>query len=139
MIAASPFARASECEQLLEQLSRYDAVVSIKAVLRDAKDILRLLALYSFRSPQRAERLCAELSSRYRKEILFLYGSAVLLRRQSDSCYLRLEQLLPVLIRVAALRLSQEGILSLSHAQLMQSDGMLLRLLQKAEQQKTGG
>lgn len=139
MIAPDFPPASSECEQMLAMLSRCPGSRCASAVLRDAQEIRRLLALYSFRSPQRAERLCAELSSRYRKEILSLYGRAVLLRRQSDSTYLRLEQLLAQLVRVAALRLIRDGALSLSPAQLTQSDGMLLKLLEKEIQQSAGG
>lgn len=137
MIAADFSSALSECEQMLALLSRCDKSRCAGGVLRDAQEIRRLLSLYSFRTPHRAERLCAELTSRYRGDILALYGNSVLSRRQSDSAYLRLEQLLSLLVRVAALRLAHEGALSLSHAQLTQSDGMLLALLEKEMQQKT--
>lgn len=139
MIAPDPPRFHHETEPLFSLLSRLDAQQILRGILADADDILRLLSLYSFRSPQRAERLCAELSSRYRAEALSLYGSAFLLRRQSESCYLRLEQLLSVLARVAALRLVRAGTLSLSPTQLTLSDGMLLRLLKKEAQQKADG
>lgn len=121
----------SECEQLLSLLDRYADIQSIGCVLADAAQIKRLLSLYSFRAPARAEHLCAEVSSRYRKELLSLYGNAALPRRQSESCYLRLEQQLPLLARVALLRLCKAGVLPFSHSQLTLSDGMLLRLLRK--------
>lgn len=139
LIAANPSRAPHETEQMLSLLSRLDTRCQARDVLDHAEEICRLLSLYSFRAPQRADRLCAELSSRYRKDALALYGSAFLLRRQSDSAYLRLEQLLPVLIRVAALRLVRAGILSLSLTQLTLSDGMLLRLLEKEAKQKAGG
>ena len=128
-----------ETEQLLTLLSRIHPRRHIKPVLDDAEEICRLLSLYSFRAPHRAERLYTELSSRYREEALSLYGSTFLLRRRSDSAYLCLEQLLPVLIRVAMLRLIRAGALSLSVTQLTLSDGMLLHLLEKESQQKAGG
>lgn len=121
----------SECEQLLALLSRYADVQGVGCVLADAAQIKRLLALYSFRTPARAEQLCAEVSSRYRRELLALYGRAAISRRQSESCYLRLEQQLPLLARVALLRLCQSGALSFSPSQLMLSDGMLLAVLEK--------
>ncbi len=139
MIAANSPRAPHETEQMLALLSRLDTRRHAKDVLADADEIRRLLSLYSFRAPQRAERLCAELSSRYRKEALALYGGSFLLCRQSDSCYLRLEQLLPVLVRVAALRLVHAGALSLSITQLTLGDGMLLHLLEKEAQQKAGG
>lgn len=122
----------SECEQILLLLARRDKSNLLRQVLHDAQEIRRLLSLYSFRSPQRAERLCAEMSSRYHEDILALYGSAAYTRRQSSSVYLRLEQQLPLLARVAALRLSRAGVLNLSSSQLLLSDGMLLCLIQKA-------
>lgn len=139
MTAVSPSHAQHETEEILALLSRLDTRRCAKEVLDDAGKICRLLSLYSFRSPQQAEHLCTELTSRYRKDALTLYGSAFLLHRQSDSCYLRLEQLLSLLLRAAALRLVCAGCLSLSPMQLTQSDGMLLQLLSKEAQQKTGG
>ena len=139
MIAVNPTLPEHETGQMLALLSRLDPRHCISGVLADAQEICRLLSLYSFRTPQRAERLCAEVSSRYRAEALTLYGGAFLLRRQSDSPYLRLEQLLSLLVRIAALRLSREGILSLSATQLTLSDGMLLALLRNELQSKAGG
>lgn len=131
MIAVNDSPALSECEQSLMLLARLDKREHISSVLRDAQEIRRLLVFYSFRSLQRAEHLYAEISSRYHEDILSLYGSAAYARRQSSSVYLRLEQQLPLLARIAALRLSRAGVIRLSHSQLMLSDGMLLHLLQK--------
>lgn len=130
MILPAP-CEPTECQQMLSLLARYESAANVGCVLADAAQIQRLLTLYSFRSPAPAERLCAEVSSRYRAELLALYGSAALSRRQSESCYLRLEQLLPLLARVAMLRLCRAGALPFSHSQLTLSDGMLLSLLEK--------
>lgn len=131
----SEYQDQSECEQLLTLLNRYAAIEGVGCVLADAAQITRLLSLYSFRTPTRAEQLCAEVSSRYRKELLALYGNSALLRRQSESCYLRLEQQLPLLARVALLRLCKAGIFPFSHSQLTLSDGMLLNLLRREIEQ----
>ena len=131
MIAANSPHTLSECELLLDLLARLDRRKLSAQVLRDAQEIRRQLSMYSFRSSHHAERLCAEIASRYHEDVLALYGSTAFVHRQSDSCYLRLEQLLPLLARIAALRLSRAGELSISHSQLMLGDGMLLRLLQK--------
>jgi len=139
LTAVTPFHVQHETQEILALISRLDACRCAKEAIDDAERICRLLSLYSFRSTQQAERLCTELTSRYRKDALALYGSAFLLHRQSDSCYLRLEQLLSLVLRAAALRLVRAGNLSLSHIQLTQSDGMLLHLLSKEAQQKTGG
>ena len=130
MIAANSPHTPSDCELLLDLLARIDRRKLSAQVLGDAQEIRRLLSMYSFRSSHRAERLCAEIASRYHEDVLALYGSAAFVRRQSDSCYLRLEQMLPVLARVAALKLSRAGELNVSHSQLMLGDGMLLRQLQ---------
>ncbi len=137
MIAPDASHIRSESDRMLSLLSRHERLNTVRGVLRDAREVQRLLALYSFRSPQRAERLCAELSSRYRPDILALYGSGALSRRQSSSVYLRLEQLLSLLLRVAALRLVRAGALSLSVTQLTQSDAMLLHLLESQNEKNT--
>ena len=137
MTAADSLCASTECELMLDLLSRHKSAPLIAGILRDAQDIRRLLHLHSFRKSESAERLCAEISSRYREEILSLSSGSMLLRRQSSSVYLRLEQLLGHLVRVALLRLSREGVLSFSHTQLMHSDGMLLALLMN-EAQKSG-
>ena len=49
---------------------------------------------YSFRTPQLADRFADMLEARYRYEIFAIYGPSLLLRRSSDSSYLRLDQLL---------------------------------------------
>lgn len=130
MFAQAP--AVSECTQMLALLDRFRSVPCVRDVLCDAEEIQRLLALYSFRSPHQADRLAGELSSRYRADILALYGSAGASRRQSENCYLRLEQLSGILVRVAVMRLMQAGMLKLSRSQLMLGDGMLLGVLEKA-------
>jgi len=131
LTAADYTTAGSECEQLLSLLSRYEAHPCIRRVLEDAREICRLLRLYSFRSSHHPEKLLSELAARYRPEILSLYGNAVLPRRESSSCYLRLEALAPMLIRVAMRRLILEHKLPLTLTQLTLSDGILVRLLQK--------
>ena len=86
---------------------------------------------YSFRTPQLADRFADMLEARYRYEIFAIYGPSLLLRRSSDSSYLRLDQLLSSLIRVAVLRLCCEGIYSLTSAQIASGDGLLCLALQK--------
>jgi len=127
----------SECELALDLLSRSNNAAAIADILRDAQQIRRLVHLYSFRTPETAERLCAEIAARYRREMLSLCSGAILLRRQSSSVYLRLEQLLSQLLRVAIMRLSRAGALPISHTQLMHGDGMLLALLMD-HSKKTG-
>ncbi|MBR5288416.1 MAG: hypothetical protein IKU34_07505 [Clostridia bacterium] len=139
MTAAGITAPASECELALDLLSRHHCAAVIDGIVRDAQEVRRLLHLYSFRKNESAEQLCAEISSRYREEILRACSGAMLLRRQSSSVYLRLEQLLSQLLRVAVLRLSLTGALSLSQTQLMHSDGMLLHLLRRELHEKTDG
>ena len=139
MTAAKPFHAASECEQTLDLLARHKNARAIDSILRDAQEIRRLLHLYSFRTPEAAERLCAEISSRYRADILAICSGAMLRSRQSSSVYLRLEQLLGLLVRVALLRLSRTGVLALSPTQLMHSDEMLLYLLKNELHEKTDG
>lgn len=139
MTAAKSVHAASECEQMLELLARQKNARIIDGVLRDAQEIRRLLHLYSFRTSEAAERLCAEISSRYRADILAICSGAMLRSRQSSSVYLRLEQLLGLLVRVALLRLSRAGALSFSQTQLMHSDGMLLHLLKNELHEKTDG
>lgn len=56
---------------------------------------------------------------------------SLLLRKSSDSSYLRLDQLLSSLIRVAVLRLCCEGIYSLTSSQIASGDGLLYLALQK--------
>ncbi len=139
MTAADSIRFASECEQALDLLSRHEHAAAVAGVLNDAQAIRRLLRLYSFSKSEAAERLCAEVSSRYRAEILSLFGNSMLLRRQSSSVYLRLEQLLSQLLRVAMLRLCRKGALPFSPTQLMNGDGMLLHLLQSELHAKTDG
>ena len=83
------------------------------------------------RTPQLADRFADMLEARYRYEIFAIYGPSLLLRRSSDSSYLRLDQLLSSLIRVAVLRLCCEGIYSLTSAQIASGDGLLCLALQK--------
>ncbi|MDO5377469.1 MAG: hypothetical protein Q4G52_03950 [Clostridia bacterium] len=121
----------TECEQLLDLLSVYAPHPCVAHVFSDIAEVQRLLQLYSFKTPQLADRLCEMLTSRYRYEIYALYG-APLSARQTDSSYLRLEQLLGSLVRVAAMRLACEGELSLTPSQIASSDGLLLRSLKTA-------
>jgi hypothetical protein len=130
---AAPSPRAKPAAAKKAELSDED----IADILRDAREIRLLLSRYSFRTPEAAERLCAGISSRYRQEMLSICSGAMLRSRQSSSVYLRLEQLLGQLMRVALLRLSRAGALPLSPTQLMHSDGMLLALLRN-ETQKNG-
>ena len=129
----------SECELLLDLLSRHKNAQSIACILCDAQDIRQLLHLYSFRSSRQAETLYTALSARYRKDLLAIYGSMPHPPHQSSSVYLRLEQLLSLLARAALLKLCLSGDLPFSIMQLTQSDGMLLHLLKNEMQQKTGG
>lgn len=138
MTACDSIPAASECELLLDLLSRHKYTQKIRPILRDAQDIRRMMHLYSFRSPRQAEALCTALTSRYREAQLAIYGIASLPPQQSSSVYLRLEQLLSLLARAALLHLSRSGDLPFSNVQLTQSDEMLLYLLKK-EIQKTGG
>ncbi|MBR5224391.1 MAG: hypothetical protein IKV90_01835 [Clostridia bacterium] len=138
MAASDSIPAASECELLLDLLSRHKYAQKIRPILLDAQDIRRMMHLYSFRSPRQTEALCTALASRYREAQLALYGIASLPPRQSSSVYLRLEQLLSLIARAALLHLSLSGDLPFSNTQLTQSDGMLLHLL-KREMQKTGG
>lgn len=127
----APYESLTDCEQLVELLHAYAAEPCVARVLADIADVQRLLQLYSFKTPQLADRLCEMLASRYRYEIYALYG-APLGARQTDSSYLRLEQLLGSLVRVAALRLACEGKLALSPTKITASDGLLLRSLKTA-------
>lgn len=120
----------TELERIIDLLEHHDRE-SISPVLRDIREVQRLLDYYSFRTPQLADRFAEQLNNRYRYELFGLYGSAGLLRRRPESSYLFLQQLLAQLVRVAASRLCCEGALSLSHAQLLESDGLLLQNLQR--------
>ena len=118
-----------DCERILALLetSRADACVS--GVFADIDEIQRLLEYYSFRTPH---RFADQLWARYRYEIFAIYGTSELRRRQTESGYIRLEQLFSSLLRVAIMRLCCEGRLSLSRMQIAQSDGLLLLTLKKA-------
>lgn len=119
----------TECEQILLLLSPYMQSACVRDVFADISEIQRLLELYSFRTPQLADRFADLLTNRYRYEIFALYGETGSAGRQTDSSYLRLTQLLSSLIRVAIMRLCCEGTLSLTRYQLTQSDGLLLLAL----------
>lgn len=121
-----------DCERILALLetSRADACVS--GVFADIDEIQRLLEYYSFRTPHLADRFADQLWARYRYEIFAIYGTSELRRRQTESGYIRLEQLFSSLLRVAIMRLCCEGRLSLSRMQIAQSDGLLLLTLKKA-------
>lgn len=122
----------TECEQLIDLLSAYASQPCAAHVFADIAEVQRLLQLYSFRTPQLADRLCEMMTSRYRYEIYALYDGAPYGARQTESSYLRLQQLLGSLVRVAAMRLSCEGELPLSRSQIASSDGLLLRSLKTA-------
>lgn len=122
----------SDCERMLDLLDVYRTDACAACVFSDIAEIQRLLEYYSFRTPQLADRFADRLSSRYRYEIFAIYGMAELSRRQTDSSYLRLSQLLSSLIRVAVMRLCCEGKLRLSVTQVASSDALLCSLLQKA-------
>ena len=122
---------ASDIDLILDLLSPYRLNPCAARVFSDIDEIERLLDYYSFRTPQLAERFADRLSSLYRYEIFALYGTAFLKGKQSESSYLRLQQLLASLVRVAVMRLCCEGILSLSPSQVASSDGLLLLALQK--------
>ena len=119
------------CERILTLLEPFHNDACVSGVFADIAEIQRLLEYYSFRTPHLADRFADRLSSRYRYEIFAIYGTSELLRRQTESSYLRLEQLLPTLVRVALMRLCCEGKLSLSRTQVAQSDGMLYLALKK--------
>lgn len=121
----------TDLEQIIGLLERCAGRRSIAPVLHDIREVQRLLDYYSFRTPQLADLFAEQLQGRYRYEIFGLYGSAGLLGRRPESSYLFLQQLLGQLARVAAARLCCEGVLSLSHAQLLESDGLLLQVLEK--------
>ena len=109
----------SDRERILALLSPRSTDACVRQVFADIDEINRLMEYYSFRTP------------RYRYEIFAIYGPSLLLRRSSDSSYLRLDQLLSSLIRVAVLRLCCEGIYSLTSAQIASGDGLLCLALQK--------
>ncbi len=121
----------SDIDRILELLVPHEHDACVTQVFSDISEIQRLLEFYSFKTPQLAERFADHLSSRYRYEIFALYGTAFLSRRQPDSSYLRLEQLLSSLIRVAITRLCCEGIYKLSPTQIISSDGLLYLALKK--------
>ncbi len=118
-------------ERILALLSPRSTDACVRQVFADIDEINRLMEYYSFRTPQLADRFADLLESRYRYEIFAIYGPSLLLRKSSDSSYLRLDQLLSSLIRVAILRLCCEGIYSLTSSQIASSDGLLYLALQK--------
>lgn len=121
----------SDRDRILALLAAHRSDACVRQLFSDIDEIDRLMEYYSFRTPQLADRFIEKLESRYRYEIFAIYGSSLLLRKSSDSCYLRLDQLLSSLIRVAILRLCAEGIYSLSNTQLASGDGLLYLSLQK--------
>ena len=128
---ARDYTPADDCQQIFALLEPYAQEPCIRPVLSDAQEVERLLELYSFRTPQLAERFCDQLHNRYRFEIYALSGEPSASRR-TDSSYIRLQQLLSELAHVAAARLCCEGKLRLSPWQLSQSDGLLLLAMKKA-------
>ena len=123
--------QADDCQKILTLLEPYAQEPCIRPVLADVQEVERLLALYSFRTPQLADRFCDQLHDRYRFEIYALCGEPSA-RRRTDSSYIRLQQLRSALVHVAAARLCCEGRLKLSPSQLSQSDGLLLLSMKKA-------
>ena len=121
----------SDRERILALLSPRSTDACVRQVFADIDEINRLMEYYSFRTPQLADRFADMLEARYRYEIFAIYDPSLLLRRSSDSSYLRLDQLLSSLIRVAVLRLCCEGIYSLTSAQIACGDGLLCLALQK--------
>ena len=117
----------SDRERILALLSPRSTDACVRQVFADIDEINRLMEYYSFRTPQLADRFADMLEARYRYEIFAIYGPSLLLRRSSDSSYLRLSSL----IRVAVLRLCCEGIYSLTSAQIASGDGLLCLALQK--------
>ena len=91
-------------ERILALLSPRSTDACVRQVFSDIDEINRLMEYYSFRTPQLADRFADLLEGRYRYEIFAIYGPSLLLRKSSDSSYLRLDQLLSSLIRVAVLR-----------------------------------
>ena len=118
-------------ERILALLSPRSTDACVRQVFSDIDEINRLMEYYSFRTPQLADRFADLLEGRYRYEIFAIYGPSLLLRKSSDSSYLRLDQLLSSLIRVAVLRLCCEGIYSLTSSQIASGDGLLDLALQK--------
>ena len=118
-------------ERILALLSPRSTDACVRQVFSDIDEINRLMEYYSFRTPQLADRFADLLEGRYRYEIFAIYGPSLLLRQSSDSSYLRLDQLLSSLIRVAVLRLCCEGIYSLTSSQIASGDGLLYLALQK--------
>ena len=119
-------------ERILALLSPRSTDACVRQVFSDIDEINRLMEYYSFRTPQLADRFADQLWARYRYEIFAIYGTSELRRRQTESGYIRLEQLFSSLLRVAIMRLCCEGRLSLSRMQIAQSDGLLLLTLKKA-------
>lgn len=118
-------------ERILALLSPRSTDACVRQVFSDIDEINRLMEYYSFRTPQLADRFADLLEGRYRYEIFAIYGPSLLLHKSSDSSYLRLDQLLSSLIRVAVLRLCCEGIYSLTSSQIASGDGLLYLALQK--------
>ena len=135
----------SDRERILALLSPRSTDACVRQVFADIDEINRLMEYYSFRTPQLADRFADMLEARYRYEIFAIYGPSLLLRRSSDSSYLRLDQLLSSLIRVAVLRLCCEGIYSLTSAQtegvsLLEGVGFAARCAgdRQAERRRSG-
>lgn len=120
----------SDRERILALLAAHRSDACVRQLFADLDEIDRLMEYYSFRTPQLADRFIEKLESRYRYEIFAIYGSSLLLRKSSDSSYMRLDQLFSSLIRVAILRLCAEGVYTLSHTQLASGDGLLFLALQ---------
>lgn len=121
---------ASDCEQIMDMLAVYRNHICTKTVLEDIDRITRMLSYYSFRSTGTADRFCANLLEEYHSDMLSLYGYTGSPQRQSSSSFLRLEQLRSALVRIALMRLSRAGILSLTQTQLTAGEGMLLKYLE---------
>lgn len=115
--------------EIFALLSAFEGEDRIRAVFEDIRRISILLRHYSFRSFRMPEQLCLSLEEAYRSDLYALYGSRIYPDRQTDSAYLRLEQLQTDLLRVAALRLCTAGRLALSREQLTGSESQLCAAL----------
>ena len=82
----------SDRERILALLSPRSTDACVRQVFADIDEINRLMEYYSFRTPQLADRFADMLEARYRYEIFAIYGPSLLLRRSSDSSYLRLSR-----------------------------------------------
>ena len=131
MIATKlPESPRSDRELLVDSLLPLARLPETARVASDIAELSRLLELYSFRTPQLAERFLRTLSERYRYEIFALFGETGSPQRAPSSVYIRLQQLQSALLHVLVMRLCCDGVLELSPSQLRESDGLLLRAVE---------